>query len=217
MKKTIFLLTFLCCLLLLSNGVNAVPYVYTYTGNYFTDITDDTPPEFTYTTSDRVTGTLTTIDGPLPDVGSSGVLDSISSYLSEWSFNDGIQTISPSTGNLGLAAGYVSGGVLLEWFLVVDAEEFFNGGLGFTERDKEIRTAWSAPFPSFLNRDRGWIRDSIDTTGDGIYDQNGFDVGEVTTAGGEWVHRPVPEPTTMLLFGAGLIGLTGFRRRFKKS
>ena len=28
---------------------------------------------------------------------------------------------------------------------------------------------------------------------------------------------PIPEPNTMLLFGSGLIGVAGFRRRFKKS
>ena len=29
--------------------------------------------------------------------------------------------------------------------------------------------------------------------------------------------NPIPEPATMLLFGSGLIGLAGFRRKFKKS
>jgi len=38
--------------------------------------------------------------------------------------------------------------------------------------------------------------------------------GEVAFEGG--VGTAIPEPTTMLLFGSGLIGLAGFRRRFKK-
>jgi hypothetical protein len=38
----------------------------------------------------------------------------------------------------------------------------------------------------------------------------GNDVGDVTAT------APVPEPATMLLFGIGIVGLAGFRKKFKK-
>jgi hypothetical protein len=32
----------------------------------------------------------------------------------------------------------------------------------------------------------------------------------------DWTQQPVPEPATMLLVASGLIGLVGFRKRFRK-
>jgi hypothetical protein len=51
--------------------------------------------------------------------------------------------------------------------------------------------------------------------GTGSTDQSGaFDVDFFSYSSG--VHAPVPEPTTMLLLGSGLIGLAAFSRRFRK-
>jgi len=44
-------------------------------------------------------------------------------------------------------------------------------------------------------------------------DNDGGSISHVELLG---TTAPVPEPATMLLFGAGLIGLAGFRRKFKK-
>jgi len=51
------------------------------------------------------------------------------------------------------------------------------------------------------------VKDEPDVTGRPIF---GGDFG------GTYTVSPVPEPATMLLLGSGLIGLVGFRRKFKK-
>jgi len=54
------------------------------------------------------------------------------------------------------------------------------------------------------------------------YSSLGFDVNstfgfnETSFTEGVWAMEPIPEPATMLLLGSGLIGLSGFRRKFKK-
>ena len=87
MKRIV--LTFAVLALLIGNYAYATTY--TYTGDNFTEAT---PP---YTTSMKVTGTMVT-SSPIP---SNSEVD-ISDILVSWSFNDGVQTISSSNGELNL-------------------------------------------------------------------------------------------------------------------
>jgi len=80
-----------------------------------------------------------------------------------------------------------------------------SGGLGSTNRTLGTQ-------PIFF----GVISDSEPFDGISLYNINeplGVMIDNVAFGG----LNPIPEPTTMLLFGTGLIGLAGFRRRFKKS
>ena len=74
-------------------------------------------------------------------------------------------------------------------------------------------------FLTYASLDDGWFSETIITGLIGFdFDYKLiFDNGSVRMA---WLNtestEPVPEPTTMLLFGSGLIGLAGFRRKFWK-
>ena len=82
----------------------------------------------------------------------------------------------------------------------------------------------SEPWGPYLNWDSGqpddWVGDPPDQSylaldsfsGSWNWDDN-FQTLHLTQ--GYVVENPVPEPTTMALFGFGLLSLAGFRRRFK--
>jgi len=88
-----------------------------------------------------------------------------------------------------------------------------------------ISASHNANYDLFINLQDKSYASGTESSGSSIYDFN-FDNGIVSTPGKNtwfyaWAVRdgdvaPVPEPATLLLFGSGLIGLVGFRKKFKK-
>ena len=72
---------------------------------------------------------------------------------------------------------------------------------------------WGTFTYNFSSAGNGSIRFAVNNAGDNSYNSH-FLVDNVL---GTSNFPHAPEPTTMLLFGSGLIGLAGFSRRFNKS
>ncbi len=108
------------------------------------------------------------------------------------------------------------------------ADTYYRVSLGFLSGWSDLddpafpgqwyQTTGSLVAPGFLGGQTDWLFAVADFDGLGGID---FDISggefspKTTSAFGDLT--PVPEPTTMLLLGSGLICLAGFRRRFKKS
>jgi hypothetical protein len=83
------------------------------------------------------------------------------------------------------------------WFLITDSLPMVIGGDGFTGGSDWDNGVWIAG-------------DSYVSIG------LGTGIGEAEYYDVQWMTVSVPEPTTMLLLGSGLVGLAGLRRKFKK-
>jgi hypothetical protein len=164
--------------------------VESYTGNTYTNVS---VPSSGYTTASFITATLT-FQNPLPanaslayGYGGLGTPNATDPLLA-FSISDGSQTFNLSNGiNIFLVTG--NQGQIVSWFV---------GACGApcsSALNIDTEFGLPAPFPTL------GIDGSVQGSSGTVLAYNADDPGKWTS---------VPEPSSLLMFGAGILGLAGF-------
>jgi hypothetical protein len=188
---------FLCCVVLVSPA-SVFGTTYTYTGNF---LGPDPPYAFypPYTTSDFVTGYFS-LNTPLAD--NLPNMTDITSLVTDFSFTDGVQTFNQSDS------------LMFEEFEVATnnqgAIDAWAIELGSGYQNVFISCDGDLSGTDACSPGNGW--------GIGGAADEAFDSGSVAlreAAPGRW--SATPEPSALMLFGSGILGVAGaVRRRLRR-
>ena len=181
--------------------------LYTYTGNPFNAFQDSEPPTGTYDTTMSVNGSFE-VAAPLVSLPS---LTDIRAQILSYSFSDGRNTLDD--GNSRLAAAFFTtdaAGTPLQWDFAVVTD--IRPPVAIGDQFPSIRTTNTT-----IIFDIGQIFECTAVSPTAFCEDFNLDRGStvLNPVAGSWVvsGRPIPEPSTTLLFGAGLAGLGLMRRR----
>lgn len=148
--------------------------IYTYTGNDFTTAVSP------YTTSDRITGSVTLTAA----LGADSSIATPTARLVSYSFSDGVQTVTNTTPGVDLATLYLAtnaDAAISNWNIAILVP---NGGADQT---------------CSMGVNCGVFGTTFDTADSGhAYNQDDP---------GIWTISSVPEPSSLVLLGTGLLGL----------
>ncbi len=207
MKKLATIAFVFLCVFMCISSAHAVSYDYKYVGNYFNEFIDSSDVDGGYTTEDRVEISFTTNSGLLPDTASTdlSILDDISTYIASWIIIDGRSGYSGVGSPLDLITlAHVTGGQIDAWN--------FNVADGISQWDWMAIGSTHNPGVNTIDfgEKHGYV--GVGPGGD-VKDRGSIQIINSEPIGTWGVSQVVPEPTTMLLFGLGLLGLAGVNRR----